>query len=517
MSRKFVQKNTFIFNGYDDNVKKYSFFNIFHFSGLSDFFLISWLKEVHMKPDAIKKVDDIEKLIYMAILRDILFISNLFPKRSVLYSYGDVASVFIVDRTIKHLYNIVILLSFFVVKKPEKQIDLRQYKKRTDILGYIANCENLVQETTKPALSHLISFFEGIDDYTIKTNSLLPKDDRRKLEDGFISALYLFIHSGNNPDLEEEVLNFHFEHSPLQVSEIPIQNIMGFDKDIVIRDIEVNDKLAKYLSKIISSPIMDTWIHSVIFDNCHITGTFDFSKGMGRVEFRKCEIDSNIKFPRYFHGPVGFHESKIAGKITMYPCSIYLGITIQNCYFLKNSALTMKQVTYIWQGGTLEIKNSVFDGEVKINDADLLYANTLISNLKINGKFSYADLYLNSGALIEKIESNNYANICSKLKNCCYESEYIIRKSEKNTNDIPSMDNKTDWYPPKKAAEYIGRSRAFLAKMRERDKTKTEKDSIPFLGEYKSIVYPKDALDAYVARDYQKLEELRGKYSFSKK
>lgn len=181
---------------------------------------------MHIKSDAVKKVDDIEKLIYMAILRDILFISNLFPKRSVLYSYGDVASVFIVDRTIKHLYNIVTLLSFFVVKNPEKQVDLRDYKKRPDILGYIANCENLVQETTKPVLNYLISFFESIDDYTIKTNSLLPKDNRRNLEDGFISALYLLVHSGNNPDLEEEVLNFHFEHSPLQVSGIPIQNIL---------------------------------------------------------------------------------------------------------------------------------------------------------------------------------------------------------------------------------------------------------------------------------------------------
>lgn len=446
-----------------------------------------------------------------------MFVSDLFPDQDTFFSFKHIGSGFLVDKTVKHLYNIIALLSFFVVKKPEKKIDLKQYKRRTELLGFIANCENLVQETTRPALNYIISFFESIEDYTIRTNSLLCRDDRRKLEDGFISALYLFAHSGNAPDLEEEILNFHFEHSPLQKSEIPVNNMMGFDKDIVFRDIEINDKMAKYLSKIISSPIMDVWVHSVSFYNCHITGTFYFSEGVGKVEFHRCNIDSNIKLPQYFHGPMGLFESKISGRIVMYPCSIYLGLTIRDCHFLKTSALVMKQVSYIWQGGTFEIKNTVFDGDVKINDADLLYAKTLISNLKINGKFSYSDLYLNAGAFIEKIDSNKDTNICSKLKNCLYESEYIMKKSEKITDTDSSKDNQTDWYPPKKAAEYIKRSVIFLAKMRERDKIKTEKDSIPFLGEYKSIVYPKDALDAYVARDYQKLEELRGKYHFLKK
>ena len=382
-----------------------------------------------------------------------------------------------------------------------------------------------------PALDFLISFFESIKDYTIKTNYLLPRNLRKDFEEMFMLSLYLFVKSGNLSYLEDEILKFNFMHSKLQKSRIPPseasifprskydKNYKHFDQVILFENLEIDNKKAKYISKLLSSPMAHHYIDQILFMKCHITGKFDLDKTMYTcLHFHKCRIDTSIKFPRYTAGRILFLESMVSKNIIFDCTSIYGFLRIKDCHFMQTSTLKMKQVTFVRKGITFEVEDSVFDGDISISNTDALYARTYIQNVKVGGNFSFLNFYLHPGSVIENVSARNSKNIVSQLKKCFFESEYItgekqIKSIEDKNSDIETQ---TNWYPRKKAAEYIGRSVVFLAKMKERDKIKPQKDSIPFLGEYKSIVYPKDALDAYLAKDYQKLEQLRKKYNYIK-
>ena len=66
---------------------------------------------------------------------------------------------------------------------------------------------------------------------------------------------------------------------------------------------------------------------------------------------------------------------------------------------------------------------------------------------------------------------------------------------------------------PKYAASYLGMSKDNLAKKRMADKQRITRESIPYVGQGKSISYPKDALDAYNSQDWDLLKKLREKYA----
>ena len=66
---------------------------------------------------------------------------------------------------------------------------------------------------------------------------------------------------------------------------------------------------------------------------------------------------------------------------------------------------------------------------------------------------------------------------------------------------------------PKYAAYHLGMSKDNLAKKRMADKQRITRESIPYVGKGKSILYPVDALDAFKIQDWELLKELREKYA----
>ena len=71
------------------------------------------------------------------------------------------------------------------------------------------------------------------------------------------------------------------------------------------------------------------------------------------------------------------------------------------------------------------------------------------------------------------------------------------------------------WLKPEFAAYFLGKSANYLAKKRMDDKKKLTQQSLPFKGDAKDIQYPVDALLAFKAKDWNKLKELRKKYTIS--
>lgn len=480
------------------------------------------------------KKESIEKSTYRAIVGELLrlAISKHNPK-DYYKNYRTKSQRYKIEETVLSLYRTLTLLSLFIIKenKVTKKINLENYKQRKDLLGIIARCDTLMETCYTPALKFLLSFFEGIKDYTIKTNYLLPRNLRKDFEEMFMLSIYLFIKSGYHADLEDEILKFKFIHSKLQKSKIPpseasvtthgkdIRDDTNLRATIIFTNLEIDNKKAKYISKLLSSPMAQHYVYMIAFGACRITGKFDMGETIyTHLYFYKCKVDSDIKFPKYAAGPIVFRESVVSKKISFDSTSLYGNFIIEDCHFLTASVLKMKQMTFLRKGSVFAIENSVFGGNINILNVDALYAKTVIENVKVEGNFSFFNLYIDQLSYIANVSAKNSMNIVSQLKKCRFGADYIIdeKRIKFSKDKNPDIETQTNWYPPKKAAEYIGRSVIFLAKRRKRDRIKTEKDSIPFLGEYKSIVYPKDALDAYMAKDYQKLQELRERYNFIK-
>ena len=65
------------------------------------------------------------------------------------------------------------------------------------------------------------------------------------------------------------------------------------------------------------------------------------------------------------------------------------------------------------------------------------------------------------------------------------------------------------------AAYFLGKSVNYLAKKRAKDKEQITREALPFIGKGKDIQYPVDALNAFKAKDWAKLKELRKNYEMN--
>ncbi len=65
---------------------------------------------------------------------------------------------------------------------------------------------------------------------------------------------------------------------------------------------------------------------------------------------------------------------------------------------------------------------------------------------------------------------------------------------------------------PKQAARFLGKSVRTLQEKRKNDQMQITKESLPFKGIGRDIVYPLDALKAYLEQDWNLLKELRKKH-----
>ena len=91
----------------------------------------------------------------------------------------------------------------------------------------------------------------------------------------------------------------------------------------------------------------------------------------------------------------------------------------------------------------------------------------------------------------------------------------ILKFKQTDTFDMQSyrLACESGFLKPKYAAYFLGMSKDNLAKKRMADKKQITRESIPYLGEGKYIVYPIDALQAFKASDWALLRELRERYA----
>ena len=152
------------------------------------------------------------------------------------------------------------------------------------------------------------------------------------------------------------------------------------------------------------------------------------------------------------------------------------------------------------------MKNVSFGNQFKVKDINLskssIFENLTFSSIpSIQMDNARKDLYnaMKDAGLEERA---NELGIMPEIKN------------KKLTSDDREYHNalETGFLKSEYAAYFLNKSPSYLSKKRIKDKKQITRDSIPFVGEGKDILYPLDALQAYQAKDWNTLKELRKKY-----
>ena len=150
------------------------------------------------------------------------------------------------------------------------------------------------------------------------------------------------------------------------------------------------------------------------------------------------------------------------------------------------------------------LKNVSFSKGFRMSES-LFGKNTSVSNICFP---------VNKNLEFEKSKKDLYdVLIDSDLDELAENLDLISKKRKANDSNQTYQDAlQTGWLKPEYAARFLGRSIRTLQEKRKKDKYQITRDSIPFIGEGKDILYPLEALKAYLEQDWNLLKELRKKY-----
>jgi hypothetical protein len=281
---------------------------------------------------------------------------------------------------------------------------------------------------------------------------------------------------------------------------------------------------------------------SLFFENCEFLGNLS----------TECTVENmNINFLNgHFHKNV---DCTMKDTGNYYPYDVYF----QNSYFDEGSSLYLtngKSFADFRNQGSLTLKDVIFKGT--LNFTNVVGLADFVINLDgvaffepftiDNCFFPQESIIRNISISTEKTElmENSIKQLAENLKASDMEETAkalgLIKSDsvEKSTSDIQEQNVSDDdggffkykqtetfdmqsyrlacesgFLKPKYAAYFLGMSKDNLAKKRMADKKQITRESIPYLGEGKYIVYPIDALQAFKASDWSLLKELREKYT----
>ncbi|MBQ8870268.1 MAG: hypothetical protein IJ019_02700 [Alphaproteobacteria bacterium] len=220
-------------------------------------------------------------------------------------------------------------------------------------------------------------------------------------------------------------------------------------------------------------------------------------------------------------------------EISYLPCNIEIRGSIFKPYssFEITNITAKKGDNY----GKVSIINTIINGNLKFTNLSE-EANTLFSihNIAITTPFIIENTFFNKQTVIDGLSFaltpkqamrdavKTFAKSlqASGLHNIIIENG--LQEDEPDKTATPETDKDMQAYKiacesgflkPKYAASYLGMSKDNLAKKRMADKQRITRESIPYVGQGKSISYPIDALDAYNLQDWDLLKKLREKYA----
>ena len=247
---------------------------------------------------------------------------------------------------------------------------------------------------------------------------------------------------------------------------------------------------------------------------------------------KDCGTDTLLRFNHCsFYNKIIFGQDS---KKEWLPCNI----EIRNSIFVAGSTLEITNITKCNNDGynsKVALINTIINGYLKLanltKEADTLFS---IRNVAITMPYTIENCFFNRDTVITGLSFainpkeamlNSKNSFVKSLKNSGL-NKLIINNGLLDNEADKSAKTETDkdiqsykiacesgFLKPKYAAYYLGMSKDNLAKKRMADKQRITRESIPYVGKGKSILYPVDALDAFKIQDWELLKELREKYA----
>ena len=208
-------------------------------------------------------------------------------------------------------------------------------------------------------------------------------------------------------------------------------------------------------------------------------------------------------------------------------------LDILNCYFGINSttiiadiqdepdmAENMVHIENTIINGTLTFSNISKKSETNLNLKNVAFMKPFMVDKCYFSKYSkFQNVSFNAEPSQELDDSiNQFANslMASGLQ-AAAEQAGIIKTNYEAPEEFDIQAYKiaceSGFLRPKYAAYYLGMSKDNLAKKRMADKQRITRETIPYIGDGKSMTYPLEALHAFKMQDWDTLKKLREKYS----
>ena len=349
--------------------------------------------------------------------------------------------------------------------------------------------------------------------------------------------------SGTNQDIPnyDDIASSEYEYNPLVP--LPQDHILFKKKCILFEDMnfESSDNIDMIYMLIRSGLMKDCYIG---FKQCYFEKGFildipyapkcslfykdcTFSKSF---HIKNCSSSTLLRFYNCdFFGKVIFGDA----KIKYLPCDIEIrSSTLKPYSTLEISNITEMDGTHY---GKVALINTIINGNFKLVNL-AKKSNTLfnIHNIALTMPFIIENCYFNKETVItglsfaatpkqamkDSIRTFAKSLQASGLNNLIIENGLSDDETDNATLSGADKDMQaykiaceSGFLKPKYAASYLGMSKDNLAKKRMADKQRITRESIPYVGQGKSISYPKDALDAYNSQDWDLLKKLREKYA----
>ena len=395
-----------------------------------------------------------------------------------------------------------------------------------------------VEEKKRENTLNLLTFLNVLDTEVL-FNSIIPESMYEQIKD-FIKFSLNILACNYNVELPNQLLEdikYKKANQPNNENDAfkitSIEGIRIINKAIVIDGFEFkSSKDTKFLKDILSFNDSSI-IREVCFQNCCFnTDNNSLLMVCGNIQFQNCRFDKIFKGGLILEGNMEFNGCRFFSNLDLKYLQLnkISGIYIEYCFFEKGSYCDLSNIQSVHNNTRfIHIKNTIFNGELRlsdINDYFLLKMNNVsfgcpfkISNIKLVKYSEFENLIFSSFPSTQMDKSRK--DLYEVMKSAGLEEQakaqgiYAVEET-KETNDFDydayKVAYETGYLKSEYAAYLLEKSVSYLGQKRKKDKERTTRDSIPFIGEGKNIKYPVDALLAYKAKDGDKLKELRQKY-----
>ena len=297
-------------------------------------------------------------------------------------------------------------------------------------------------------------------------------------------------------------------------------------KSFSIEDVDLITELLAYSKP---NPKDDRRIgKNICFINCEFRTPFSIKDLCHRAIFSNCIFLRDFSITGSIPMSLEFKYCKFEALLNLEGIKTGHRVDIQNCFFEKNSILILKNSLF-YIGGFIHLKNNQFFGSFDAENANM-GTNVVFENISFFNEFNFDKVTFKGLCEFKNIafsnprskESMNMQAIFAKaleksgLHQVVSELGLSTTISSNNSSDDEEREYQDalqkGWLNPKQAARFLGKSVRTLQEKRKNDQMQITKESLPFKGIGRDIIYPLDALKAYLEQDWNLLKELRKKH-----